>query len=64
MKHFGVNSISQVLKMGKGSMPSERKEDVKNDEWSNIVEEYKKIINAQQYKYVKLEQQLKLSEMK
>ena len=30
----------------------------------DIVEEYKKIINAQQYKYVKLEQQLKLSEMK
>jgi hypothetical protein len=33
-------------------------------EWGNIIEEYKKIINTQQYKYIKLEQQYKISEVK
>lgn len=33
-------------------------------EWTNILEEYKRIINAQQYKYIKLEQQFKISEVK
>jgi hypothetical protein len=36
----------------------------KLNEWASIIEEYKKIINAQQYKYIKLEQQFKISEVK
>ena len=33
----------------------------KVEEWTHIIEEYKKIINTQQYKYLKQEQQLKLA---
>jgi hypothetical protein len=38
--------------------------EIKLSEWSNIVEDYKKIINTQQYKFIKLEQQLKIAEVK
>lgn len=36
----------------------------KMKEWANLIEEYKKIINAQQYKFIRQEQQLKILEMK
>lgn len=37
---------------------------LKVDEWTGLIEDYKKIINAQQYKFIRQEQQLKILEMK
>lgn len=47
-------------------MHSDKKQgnEEKVNEWTNIIEEYKKIINTQQYKYIKLEQQFKIAEVK
>ena len=36
----------------------------KEEEWASLIEEYKRIISTQQYKYVKIEQQLKLAEVR
>lgn len=63
---LGVPNIEEVYNKIEFILQTDKKmgNNDKINEWANIIEEYKKIINAQQYKYIKLEQQYKISEVK
>ena len=38
LRHLGVNNVEQILRMSKGGVSIERNEEMKMDEWTNIVE--------------------------
>lgn len=63
---LGVLNLDEAYKKIEFILQSDKKmaSEDKINEWTNIIEEYKKIINTQQYKYIKLEQQYKISEVK
>ena len=53
---LGVPNIEEAYKKIEFILQTDKKmgNSDKINEWANIIEEYKKIINAQQYKYIKL----------
>lgn len=63
---LGVQNLDEANKRIEFIMQSDKKmgNEDKVNEWTNLIEQYKKIINTQQYKYIKLEQQFKISQVK
>lgn len=53
---IGVHNLEEAYKKIEIILQADKKmgNEEKVNEWANIIEEYKKIINAQQYKYIKL----------